>query len=446
MHLVHPAFGEARAVRRRTLLRLAAAGLLVPALPRAARPATAATRLSTLQTRMPFWGSAGTSNAGFTLTGAFTAETPFHAVQLFWTNFDTVSRVVSAAAAAPSTLLGDAANPVNAAGMPDATLLRPVTFSGQRSGTVPAAAQGATGRFPGNDRVAGLLVSDVMPIGSLPRSDGALPLLLTRSFSAGPMSCAVAGGVLGQYPPGGGAFDLASNGRIVRAGAIGGDCASAPGLVQASPNEFLAPTGVIFHTAVPGLSLMAGGDSLFQGYGTATMQDDPFHIAACALSTPALPVTVCKLAYQGMSSASFQANLAQMIAAASPSVAFIKAESPNDLLYGTQAGYSASLGGLIALGTWCAGQGIVPVASTAMPFNESVASDAVRQQFNAQIRGSGWYYADLDATVSDGAAPARIRAEFDSFSLAPHPNDAGDCAIASSVEAVLRRIVANGVG
>jgi hypothetical protein len=442
VHLVHPACGEARALRRRTLLRLAAAGLLAPTLPRSA---AAATRLGTLQTRMPFWGSAGTSGGGFTLTGAFTAETPFHAVQLFWTNFDTVPRVVSAAAAAPSATLGDAANPVNAAGTPDATLLRPVTFSGQRSGTVPAAVQGTTGRFHGNDRVAGLLVSDVMPIASLPRGDGALPLLFTRSFSAGPMSCAVAGGVLGQYPPGGGAFDLASNGRIVRTGAIGGDCASAPGLVQASPNEFLAPTGVIFHTTVPGLSLMAGGDSLFQGYGTATMENDPFHIAACALSRPSLPITVCKLAYQGMSSASFQANLAQMVAAARPSVAFIKGESPNDLLHGTQAGYSASLGGLVALGAWCANLGVTPVASTAMPFNETLATDAVRQQFNARIRSSGWYYTDFDAAVSDGAVPAQIRAELDSFTLAPHPNDAGDCMIASSVETVLRRIIADGV-
>lgn len=146
-----------------------------------------------LQTRMPFWGAAGTIGGGVTLTAAFTAETPFLAVQLFWMNLDTVPRGVDSAAAAPTVTEGDAANPVNPSGVPDPSLWQPVTFGGQRSGIIPAAVQGTTGFVPDNDRVAGLLVSDVMPIAALPRFDGAFPLLLTRSFSAQPMPCAVGG-------------------------------------------------------------------------------------------------------------------------------------------------------------------------------------------------------------------------------------------------------------
>jgi len=425
---------------RRSLLTLATAGLALPALPRLARASGLA--LSTLHTRMPFWGAAGTIGGGATLTAAFTAEAPFVGAQLFWLSSDTTPRRVDAAAMAPSVALGDATNPVDPTGAVNGTLWRPVTFGGARSGTIPAAVQGTTSIFPQNDLVAGLLVSDVVPLSSLPRTDGTLPLLMTRSFSAGPMPCAVAGDVMGLFPPGGGAWDAASCGRIVRAGAIAGDCASAPGIVQAAPNHFLAPTGVIFHTAVPGLSVMAGGDSLFQGFGTATVQNDPFHIAACAISTPSLPVTVCKLAYQGMSSASFQANLQQMVLAAPPSVAIIKGESPNDRGYGTAAAYSASLAGLIDLGTWCAGRGIVPVAATAMPFGQDLTADAQRQRFNAQIRGSGWYYADFDAAVSDGGSPAQVRPGFQSFYVAPHPNDAGDAALADSVAGVLRQVLA----
>ena len=427
---------------RRSLLRLGAAALALPMLPRPSWALSAGAGLGFLQTRMPFWGAAGTIGGGVTLTAAMTAETPFQAVQLFWTNFDTVPRVVGSAAAAPSVALDDATNPINASGLQDSGLWQPVTFAGARSGTIPAAVQGSSGFIPQNDRVAGLLVSDVMPMASLPRTDGAFPLLLTRSFSADPMSCAVAGDVLGLSPVGGGAFDAASNGRIVRAGLVGGDCASSPGVVAPNPGQCLAPTGVIFHTSVPGLSVMVGGDSLYQGFGTTTVQNDPFHMAACAISTPSLPVTVCKLAYQGMSSSSFQANLQQMIVAAPPNVAVIKGESPNDLPRGSQAAYSASLGGLIALGTWCASRGIQPVASTAMPYAESADSDAVRQRFNAQIRGSGWDYVDFDAAVSDNGSPAAIRPEFSSFPRAPHPNDAGDLAIAASVQTVLRRILA----
>lgn len=431
------------ALARRTLLRLGAAGLVLPALPRPARAGGASgAGLTMLQTRMPFWGAAGTIGGGVTLTAAFTAETPFLAVQLFWMSLDTVPRGVDSAAAAPTVTEGDAANPVNPSGVPDPSLWQPVTFGGQRSGIIPAAVQGTTGFIPDNDRVAGLLVSDVMPIAALPRFDGAFPLLLTRSFSAQPIPCAVGGDVLGQLPFGGGAFDAASSGRIVRAGAAPGDCATVPGLVQAGPNQFLAPTGVIFHAAVPGLSVMVGGDSIFQGFGSATVQCDPFHLAACRISTPDLPVSVCKITYQGMSSASFQANLQQMILAAPPSVAIIKGESPNDLQRGTPAAYSASLGGVIALGTWCAQQGIHPIAATSTPFLETLASDASRRAYDGVIRGSGWDYVECDGAVSDGGSPARVRPELMSLDRPPHPNDAGNLAISRSVEAVLRRIIA----
>lgn len=430
------------ALARRSLLRLGGAALALPMLPRVSRAAVSAgAGLGFLQTRMPFWGAAGTIGGGVTLTAAMTAETPFKSVQLFWTNFDTTPRAVNSAAAAPTAALGDATNPINPSGAQDASLWRPVTFGGARSATIPAAVQ-HNGFIPQNDHVAGLLVSDVIPLASLPRTDGAFPLVLTRSFSAGPMSCAVDGDVLGLFPPGGGAFDAVSNGRIVRAGTISGDNATSPGQVAGSAGQCLVPTGVIFHTDVPGLSVMVGGDSLWQGYGTATVQNDPFHIAACAISTPSLPVTVCKLAYQGMSSVSFQANLQQMIAAAPPNVAIIKGESPNDSPHGTQAAYSSSLGGAIALGTWCANRGISPVVATAMPYGENTSSDAARLQFNATIRGSGWDYVDFDVAVSAGGSPAVIRPAFSSFPRAPHPNDAGDFAIAASVETVLRRILA----
>ena len=430
------------ALARRMLLRLGASALTLPALPRMARAGQASFYLRTTQTRMPFWGASGTIAGGQTLTAAFTCETPFHAVQPFWLNADLTSRTIGSVSVAPTVVLNDATNPVNSSGQQDASLFVPSTINGGRSGTIPAAVQGTTSIIPGNDRVHGLLLGDITPVQSLPRMDGTLPLVLVRTYCPGSMSCAVAGDVLGMYPPGGGAFDASSAGRIVRAGMVSGDCATSPRIVQGTAGQYLAPTGVIFHTGVPGLDVHVGGDSLYQGYGTATLQNDPFQMAATAISTPNLPVTVAKLAYQGMSSASFQANLRKMVQAVSPSVAIIKGESPNDVGHGTQAGYSASLNGLIDLGGWCAARGTLQATSTAMPYIENSSSDSLRQAYNRQIRGSGWYYSDFDV-VSDGGSPAQIQPRFDSFARIPHPNDAGDAAIAQSVQTMLQAILAS---
>jgi hypothetical protein len=428
------------ALARRALLSLGGAAVALPLLPRIGRASPrAGAGLGFLQTRMPFWGAAGLAPAGVTLTTAMTSESPYYAVQLVYLNADAVAHRINAAAVAPTVLLDDATNPVNPSGVQDPTLWRPVTFGGQQSGVMPAGVQGNTGIFPSLDIVHGMLVSDVIPLSSLPRTDGAFPLLLTRSYSAGQMPCSISGDVLSMSPVGGGAFDAASNGRIVRAGMIAGDMASNPALVQGTPGQVLAPSAIIFHTNIASLAIIAGGDSIYQGYGTATRQDDPFHIAACAISTPALPVTVCKVAYAGMPAASFQANLQQMIIATSPNFAFIKGASSNDKLAGTTAGYSASLGGLISLGTWCARRGITPALTTDMPYGQNASNEPNRLAFNNQLRGSGWYCADWDVAVTDGGYPAAIQPQYSSFVLAPHPNDAGDAAMAVPIITVLRK-------
>ena len=434
--------GHRTALARRTLLRAGGAALALPLLPGLARAGQAGFYMRKTQTRMPFWGSAGMFGGGQTLTAAFTCETPFWGVQPFWLNGDLAAHAVGSVAVAPTVVLNDATNPVNLSGQQDATLFVPATIGGQRGGVIPAATQGNTGIFPGNDRVHGLLLGDIVPVQSLPRMDGTLPLVLVRTYSPGPMPCAVAGDVLGMSPVGGGAFDAVSAGRIVRAGIAPGDCATSPSIVQGVAGQFLAPTGIIFHTSVPGLDVHVGGDSLFQGFGTATLQDDPFQMAAAALSTPSLPITICKLAYQGMPSASFMANLRQMVAAVTPSVAIIKGESPNDIAYGTQAGYQASLNALVNLGTWCNQHGTLQATATAMPFGETASRDALRLTFNRQIRSSGWFYTDFDV-VSDGNSPAGVQPLDSSFVRAPHPDDLGDAAIAQSAQAMFRAILAS---
>lgn len=431
------------ALARRTLLLLGSTAAAIPLLP---HPALAIPRagagLGFLQTRMPFWGAAGVNPGGQTLTSAYTSESPYLGVQLFYLNSDTTAHSIDSASIAPTVQLGDATNPCNTSGAADATLWQPVTFGGKRSGVVPAGVHGNTGIFPTLDTVHGLLVSDVMPISSLPRTDGAYPLLLTRTFTAGPMPVSVSGDVLAQSPVGGGAFDAASNGRIVRAGMIAGDAASAPGIAQGTPGQALAPAGVIFHTATASLAVMVGGDSIFQGYGTQTHQNDAFHIAACQMSTPALPVTVCKLAYAGMPTASFMANLQQMVIAAPPNLVFIKPASSNDKLSGTPQGISQTEGMLIDLVDWIAGRGIMPAVCTDIPYGQNSYNDPLRLQMNANLRRWGWYCADCDPTVSNGASPAAIQPQFSSFTLAPHPNDAGDAAMAVPIAAIMRKYLA----
>ena len=94
---------------------------------------------------------------------------------------------------------------------------------------------------------------------------------------------------------------------------------------------------------------------------------------------------------------------------------------------------------LIDLVDWIAGRGIMPAVTTDIPYGQNSYNDPLRLAMNANLRRWGWYCADCDAAVSNGALPAAIQPQYSSFALAPHPNDAGDCAMAVPIAAIMRK-------
>lgn len=88
--------------------------------------------------------------------------------------------------------------------------------------------------------------------------------------------------------------------------------------------------------------------------------------------------------------------------------------------------------------------GLGIIGGTLTPFEGvntyTAAGEAMRQQVNQWIRGSGAFDAviDFDAATRDPAAPTRLRREFDSGDHI-HPNDAGNTAMADAVDLALFR-------
>lgn len=418
-------------------------------------------KYGSLQTRLPFMGTAGTIGASnYTLGATFTAETDFDWVRLFWLNWDTVSYTVNSAAVAVSAGVSNYADPINASGAVDNTLWKPVTFNNGgaagdipspvgsvRVGTLPAAIESPSARGNYNDRLTGALYSDWIQIQSLTRTDAGatLPLIFTRSFSVGLMFCADASGVTGNSLVSGynngAAFDQWANGRIVRVSAFGGDQATTPTTQGSSLNTYLAPTGVQYLSRKRGLNLLNVGDSLSQGFGTACQQNDFIHQAACAMSTPSFPVCATKMAYQGETSVSFWQNAMTYADGFNPDVVFLKCESPNDTA--SAATYEASIARSFAFADWCTRRNIIPVLRTAEPFNLSATQDAARLAFNAAIRAAGWLYIDVDAVLTAGGTPAVMQSQYLSTTQSPHWNDAAATAVAQQqVIPILNKIMA----
>ncbi len=402
------------------------------------------------QIAMPLWGAAGTAN-GVTVGAAFSLEGDFDFVRLIHTNLDTSPETLIASVA-PSSVMGDGANPVNSSGVVDQTLHVPVTWNGGGVPTDWPSPAGSTRTVSAPPQVAGanaanfactFVASDWIPVRSLPRSDGSqTPLLFTRMAGqgAGPINVGVASAALGAAP-GANPWDAVCRGRGMVGWYAGGDQATTPGAVTPTYAPYFAPLCVEAIGRRRGVVVGVTGDSLSQGAGTTTGQLSPWQIAAWTLSTSAFPVTVAKLGYAGMASANFQAIGMAFAKAYRPDVLIIKAETPNDLNPSITV-YEASLARALQMIEWCLANGSVPVLLTAEPWGYSGSAEQARQAFNMWVRGAGYLFVDMDAVLADPASPANILPAFNSGSAPPHYGDAGSAALAVAFQAVLSGVIA----
>jgi hypothetical protein len=184
------------------------------------------------------------------------------------------------------------------------------------------------------------------------------------------------------------------------------------------------------------------GDSLAQAFGTLSLQNDPFHLAAEALSTTAFPIITAKVSYQGQTSITWQANAYKFCPGVLPDVAFFKSDSPNDGA-ATTAICNASASRAFAFCDWATRQGIVPVISTYQPWGYSGSNEQARLTYNGEVRNSGWLFLDYDTILADPSSPNNILSAYISTAAPPHYNDLGSQALATrGVVPILQRIVA----
>jgi hypothetical protein len=448
-HLISGATGLAIAAG---LPKLAAAASLPPA-PAPLGPNT----FGSVQTRIPFCGANIQVTGTYTICGVFTAEAAFDWVRPVFLNESASVGAITAVSIAPSSTLNDGANPTNASGVADNTLWVPVYFNNGGSDASPL---GPNAALPGTVRnvtqpagVAGqttgtgnllnpsVILGDWTKVQSLARLDGGtLPLVFIRVYTSTNYGAGALPAVSFT------AFDAVASGRIVRGGYVGGDSATTPGTITApvQTTSYMASSGMQFISRARGLSVMAVGDSLFQGFGTDTYQDSPYHIACAALSTPTTPVIFANRGYQGRKSTVFHAEIYTLAPVLRPDVLIIKPESPNDGVPTsvTSGPYAVSLANAFALCDWCVRRGIVPVLATAQPWALSGSAETARQALNTIIRNSGWLYVDHDAAVRDPANTAAILSAYNSSARPPHYNDAGAAAIAVYAQQVLSKILA----
>ena len=412
-------------------------------------------KFGSIQTRAPFWGSHGVNGSAITVELLITAETDFDYVRLVYLNCDTATHVITSAAIAASGSVNDGVNPTNAAGTADTTLWNLVYFNnGGAAGNVPSPA-GTTRTVTCAAGVKGTGTSDFEPsitysdwiqVSSLARTDGGtLPLLMVRTYAATSIDTfggnATVLGTLNGASAGGSGWDTYANGRIIRTYSNTTDQATSPTTATAGANSLMVPWGVQTISRKRGLSIGLFGDSLYQGFGTLSLQNDPWQIAMAALSTPAFPITIAKFAYTGMTTPPFQINAYAGMPGILPDVAFYKPESPND--NPTAALFNGSFARALAFNDWCTRQGVVPVLCTAMPWSYTGTQEAARVAFNAEVRASNYLYMDWDALMTNGANPGRIQSGYASTASPLHYNDAGAAVLAAqAVQPILQHIMA----
>jgi hypothetical protein len=207
------------------------------------------------------------------------------------------------------------------------------------------------------------------------------------------------------------------------------------------------PAGVQLMSRNRGLSITFYGDSLFQGLGTSLGNNNPFHTAAEALSTPSFPIITATTAYSGTVTANFQQNAYQFQAGLLPDVAFYKGASPNDGYWST-ALLNASAAKAFAFCDYATRQGCVPVISTEAPwvaYASNPTYEAARQAYNAAIRASNWLVFDMDLALADPRNPTALLPAYVNTAAPspPHYNDAGSHALATQqIIPILQKIMA----
>ncbi len=373
-----------------------------------------------------------TGGNGLTHCQLVPSDAPFTGGAITIYNNQTAPIVIDACCVAPTAAANDGYSPVDGAGA-----AVPWTVVPGGPWVVPTGgyiAPGVFGYRPGAAKIPFTAIS-------LARSDvsGAPPLLMFRVH--------VGSGQLNAATPTPAQLDAQAAAYAARRPwngyyKSGNYAASNQSGIGTPTRSLVAALSIDFATTVLAKTVLAFGDSTEQGAksmvsvnGTATLHDynGALMIACDALSTLARPVYAANCGYQGQTVDGFT-NMADVwINMIRPHVVIGQPWSINDGIGASQNLADAAFLKSRAILLKAKRSGMVAAWRTALPSSScSAAADVVRAAINARCRADhDLPCVDYDAAVTDGGAPARLQAGYDSGD-GTHPGAAGYAQIASA--------------
>ena len=389
------------------------------------------------------WGAFPTN---ITVQNTWGLEGDFDLVRLVFENDSATTYAVTAATVCPVAQENSSGGyiPLDKDGATQAWTS--VTFNAAGADTLPPQATGSTATFTvpaiTGTNVKSYSFSDWIRVSSIPPhatfTNQNLRLLATRVYFSG------AG--RGQYAWSATETSFNSNsvslGRIIATARVAGNATTTTtALSSPTKDGTFTPQGVQYYSRARGATVMALGDSITQGEGTASYVASYGHTACANVSVPGTrPVSFVNAGWTGQTSLQVHDRGVREIDAFRPDVVAIMTFTPNDG-QPTQAIVNLAWSRAMSLAHYAISKGAVPILLTPAPWSSTTsATDPFRRQLttraNALAATGAMLVCDVDTVLSDGADPARFKTAYNNDGI--HPNEAGHAAMAAAFEPVLR--------
>lgn len=337
----------------------------------------------------PSAGTGAGGGNGYIIDTLRTAQGDFFGVRLVFANYNVADIMQINGAAVAATSYVEQANGSEAAfstqlvysGGNNGTTLTwvPVTFNGASSVVVPAAIA-AFGNSGNKENLRpGEVVSDFIPLVSIPRADGSpLPLLRTRVHISD-----------NTFPPGVAPSVMQRNNLLSSAPMTGGHIilsGKAAAVVGALTTQSLAPyyyggaiepVGVIYALNKRARTICAFGDSLTQGGNSNGQFGWPTRLHGKYGGAPGVAFSAANWGVSGQDLRTSLAVCRDTCSLYKPQYATIFAWSPNNLINGSQAVMDELWGHVLGTIDYLQQIGVTPVVLTSGPVNTMNAVDAV---------------------------------------------------------------------
>lgn len=313
-----------------------------------------------------------------------------------------------------------------------------VTKSGQKGFLAPNA--------PGTNRIS-YLVSDNIPLKSVPRTDGTFPLVTVRVFVSST-------GILPGYGLSGDSFTnwaTNPNGHLwISRQQTGNHIDILTGFTSTTNTSQSPIVGIQFYCQGKAVSVMCVGDSIYEGRGTRINEGFimPAVVSLSDQSKTVLSYSNC--AWSGQASTTYCKRAIDILnSPIKPDVLVMPIGSPNDVSTGsiTSAHIQTMSANIMAVVAKCAEKGVKLILCTWMSTNTGVrsygASDSLRVDYNnlfLGMRNKDFEIVDTALTLQGVLSGGQYQMLAGSTDDGIHPNDTGNALLTNLITPVIKRI------